>query len=375
MSAERQISFGVVGAGGRGGSFEHAFRESERATVRAVCDREESVLEDAKATLDAEESYTDYDEMLWESDVDAVVLGTPMHLHVNQSIAALERGIHVLSEVPVGVGIGECRDLVDACAASDAKYMMAENYIYKKSNVLVKALVDAGLFGDLYYAEADYLHELKGLMERTKWRRTWTSGRNGISYPTHCLGPVLDWMPDDRIAEVVCSGSGHHYTDARGDTYEIEDSLAMLAKTERGRLVKVRRDILSERPYAMDNYQLQGTEGSYESARSDGERDRVWLGEYEGDEDSHEYTWRDLSEFEAQYLPEMWRDPPETVRQSGHGGSDYFLVQDFIDCLADDKPVPINVHDALDMTLPGLCSIESIDRGGEWVSIPDSRKW
>ena len=50
-------------------------------------------------------------------------------------------------------------------------------------------------------------------------------------------------------------------------------------KMKNGGLVKIRVDMLSDRPHAMNNYQLQGTNGAYESARSHGmgEKNRVWL--------------------------------------------------------------------------------------------------
>jgi predicted dehydrogenase len=55
--------------------------------------------------------------MLDKSKIDAVVIGTPMHLHASQSIEALKRNIHVLSEVTAGVSIDECKALA-ACRTS-----------------------------------------------------------------------------------------------------------------------------------------------------------------------------------------------------------------------------------------------------------------
>ena len=89
-----------------------------------------------------------------------------------------------------------------------------------------------------------------------------------ITYTTHSLGPILQWMPGDRVARVCCAGSGHHYIDPRGNLYENQDSCVMLAKTEQDALIKIRVDMLSNRPHAMTNYSLQGVDGCYESARS-----------------------------------------------------------------------------------------------------------
>jgi predicted dehydrogenase len=118
------LKVGIVGAAGRGGSFRSAL-EANGAHVHAVCDTRADKLQECAARFGAKEQYTNYTEMLDKSALDAVVIGTPMPLHVPQSIAALERNLHVLCEVPAAVSVEECYDLVAACRRSKAIYMMA----------------------------------------------------------------------------------------------------------------------------------------------------------------------------------------------------------------------------------------------------------
>lgn len=365
------IKIGIVGACGRGASFKSACDAAEGVQVLAVCDTNAEGLPAAAQRLGASEQYTDYETMLERSEIDAVIIGTPMPLHVPQAIAALQRGKHVLSEVPAGVSVEECRELTLTAHASSGIYMMAENYTYIKSNVLVRELVRQGLFGTTYYAEGEYLHELKELNEITRWRRKWQTGINGNTYPTHSLGPILQWMPGDRVVSVCCVGSGHHYRDPRGDLYENEDSTITLCKMRSGGLVKLRLDMLSDRPHLMTGYQLQGTDGAYESARASGEEDRVWLRALSRDPN----RWTPLRELEAEYLPAMWREASEVARRAGHGGGDYFEVMDFIAAIRGERPPEIDIHMAMDMTLPGLISQRSIAEGGRWLEVPDSRAW
>ena len=54
---------------------------------------------------------------------------------------------------------------------------------------------------------------------------------------------------------------------------------------------------------------------------------------------------------------------------------DYFEVMDFVDAVQERALPAIDIHTAMDMTLPGLVSQESIRRGGEWLEVPDSRTW
>ena len=369
--SKSQLNLGIVGIAGRGGSFRASVEAVGQLRLHAICDINEEGLEKAAVELGVTEKYADYEEMLAKSEVDAVIIGTPMPLHVPQAIAALEQNIHALSEVPAGVSIAECKALVHAANASRGLYMMAENYTYTRPNQIVRELVKRGEFGTPYYAEGEYLHELKGLNEITTWRRKWQTGINGITYGTHSLGPILQWMPGDRVVSVCCAGSGHHYKDPRDDEYENEESCVMLGKMASGGLVKIRVDMLSDRPHAMTNYQLQGTDGAYESARAAGEKNRIWLRSRCKDAG----TWLDLSELEAEFLPENWRRFEELAAKAGHGGGDLLELLDFVDVIVNGQPPVIGIHESMDMTLPGLVSQQSITDNGRWLDVPDSRTW
>lgn len=371
MGTLGQLNLGIVGACGRGASFKSACDALPQVAIHAVCDANADGLAAAAERLGAREQYTDYTEMLERSELDAVIIGTPMQFHVPMAIAALEGHRHVLSEVTAGVSVDECRALVAACQRSRGSYMMAENYTYSRSNVMVREMVQRGLFGTPYYAEGEYLHELKGLNEITVWRRHWQTGINGVTYGTHSLGPILQWMPGDRVVAVSGAGSGHHYRDPRGAEYENEDSCLMLCKMASGGLVKIRVDMLSDRPHSMTNYQLQGTDGCYESARAHGEPHRIWLRERCPDAN----TWLDLETLSDEFLPDFWKENMARALAAGHGGGDYFEILDFIDAIEGTRPNPIGIHEAMDMTLPGLISQQSITQDSAWLPVPDSRSW
>ncbi len=367
----KKIRLGIVGACGRGGSFKLACDACRDVTIQAVCDINAKDLQSAMERLGAKEVYADYEEMLKKANLDAVLIGTPMPLHVPQAIKALNRNIHVLSEVPAGVSMQECRRLVAACKKSRAVYMMAENYTYFKQNAIVLELVRRGLLGTLYYAEGEYIHELKELNEITKWRRKWQTGINGCTYGTHSLGPILQWMKGDRVVSVCCAGSGHHYRDPRGKKYENEDSTVMLCKMKSGGLVKIRLDMLSDRPHSMTNYQLQGTDGAYESARAANETDKIWL----RSRNAGRNTWTNLNDLYDKFMPSAWKKAVTTANKAGHGGGDYFAIIDFINAVKRKCQPVTGIHEAMDMTLPGIVSQQSILKGGVWLPVPDSRKW
>jgi hypothetical protein len=183
-------------------------------------------------------------------------------------------------------------------------------------------------------------------------------------------------MPGDRITSVSCAGSGHHHVDVEGKPFENEDSCVMLARTRNGALIKVRTDLVSDRPYSL-NYQLQGADGCYESSRGGpGERSRLRLRAL-----SQQAEWIDvdamlaIDELARQHMPESWRNAPPGVIEAGHNGGDFFTIQSFLNSILEDTDPPIGIHEAMDMTLPGLVSQQSIARQSAWLDVPDSREW
>lgn len=363
-----KLNVGIVGIGGRPQAFISAIEDSRVARLTSVCDLDMEAMSKATEGLSDIRKYTNYEEMIQKGELDVIIIGTPMHLHVPQSVVALENNIHVFSEVTAAISIEECKKLVAACKKTKAKYMMGENCNYMKPNMMIKEMIKAGLFGEVYYAEGEYLHNCKELAEVTKWRRRWQYGINGITYGTHNLGPILSWFEGDRVTKVSCVGSGHHYRDINNNIYEQEDTCVMLAKTEKERLIKIRLDIVSNRTYNL-KYILQGTNGCYDSARCKNEKDKIWITGLCNEE------WVDIGTQENLYLPELWKRHGKEAEREGHGGSDYIIMTDFIDAVVNNKPMPIGIHESMDMTLPGLVSQESIESDGAWLNVPDSRQW
>ena len=366
-----QLRFGIVGAAGRPTAFLEAFRQSGKAVLAAACDLNAEALENTLNGIPGVERYTDYDEMLEKARLDAVIVGTPMQLHVGQSIKALEKNIHVYSEVTAGVSVEECKALLQAAKGSQAQYMLGENCNYMKPYMVIREMVRAGCFGEVYYAEGEYLHDCRELLDKTPWRRKYLFETAGITYGTHSLGPILSWMKGDRVKEVCCVSSGFRTRTADGSPIGGNDGTVMLCRTAQGRVVKIRMELASPHPYSL-NYVLQGEKAAFESSHMEENQDRnlIWL---EGI--SRKDHWENLAEYEEKYLPKLWRDVGNRAAEAGHGGSDVVIMTDFIDALYDGKKVPIDIYQSLDMTLPGLISQTSVRENGQWLPVPDPRRW
>ena len=362
------LKIGIVGA--RGLSTMLGFNSIRNVKVEALCDLDEALLRMQSKKYNIPKTYRVFEDML-ETDIDAVVVATPMQCHVPQVLQALEAGLHVMSEVTAGVTMDELWWLKEAVEKYNKVYMFAENYCYIPENQMILNMVNQGVFGDVYFGEGEYLHNIKDLTVypngKTSWRKFWQLGKRGAFYPTHSLGPVMQWFKGDRIKSVSCFGTGWHTSpDLRQ-----EDTSLTLCQMESGKLIKIRVDCISERPHNMAYYSLQGTKGCYEAPRGLGDKHKIWLKGM--DEITDKAHWRPLEDLYEQYLPERYKNVTEELKSAGHWGGDYFIVQDFIDAIIKGTKPAIDVYEACEWTAVGILSELSIMNGGKVIDMPNFR--
>jgi predicted dehydrogenase len=362
MARSEPLRIGIVGVPRGRGQMSAIDAAGQRARLVGCYDPNPEAMQAFAAGNDAITQFANFEAAV--EGCDLLIIASPQQYHAPQAAYALRAGVHVLSEVPAAVSMEQVNELLAAARASSASYMIAENYCYSRENLIIGAMARNGVFGDLYYGEAEYLHEMKHYQfagdGSPTWRHYWQVGKNGVTYPTHCLGPLLQWM-DDRIVSLSCVGTGR-WTKPEHD---IEDSVVLMARTRKGALLRMRLDLLSNRPHLMNFYSLQGTKGAYESGRLFGDKARVYL------EGVSTYDqWQSIEDFAADHLPARYSKP---VEGAGHWGADTWPLLDFLDAIERGSKPPLGIYEALEMTLPGIVSERSIEQGGTWLAVPDPK--
>ena len=117
--SETQLNIGVLGCGqiAQSAHFESCTK-AKNARLYAICDVADDLRERMAWTHNPDKSFADYDAMLADPDLDAVIIATSDAFHVETSIRALEAGKHVLCEKPVATGLEETEQLAATVRAS-----------------------------------------------------------------------------------------------------------------------------------------------------------------------------------------------------------------------------------------------------------------
>ncbi len=360
----KKIRVGVVGLGHRGRAmFKLAADGFDYVVPAAACDirpvnwYEKQWLSDAPFAEMFPNAvfYEDYDQMLREADLDAVIVETGADIHAEFCCKALAKNINVLSDIPNVASLKEAEELWKAAQESSAILSTGANPNEQKFTVMLKDFWQKGLLGNPYYMEAEYIHwslpksEMKiHLNENGDWRRLLIP----IRYCTHSLGPLLTIL-NEELRKVSCFGTGQH-ADDYGTAIRKDDMMCAQFQTDSGIVVRLLRNGRCRADIGHHNYRVFGTEGYMERI----DRLNKPVIRY----NSMKELDTSLKEIGGEFMPPAYADNPKAT---GHGGMDYALLDHFFKAVLNGEPAPISLKEGLAMTLPGIYAEESAKRGGE----------
>ena len=113
--SEQALRVGIIGVGNIAMiSRAPVLRSTPHVQITAISRRREKQLAMAQEHLGVREAYTDWREMLDKAPLDAVLVCTPHDLHAEQTIAALQRGLHVLVDKPMALTVKNAQSMVEA---------------------------------------------------------------------------------------------------------------------------------------------------------------------------------------------------------------------------------------------------------------------
>ncbi|HMA25886.1 MAG TPA: Gfo/Idh/MocA family oxidoreductase [Gemmatimonadaceae bacterium] len=150
MTNDAPVRWGVLGAANIAlKKVIPAMQRGRMSRVVAIASRDLAKARAAADALDIPRAYGSYEELLADSDVEAVYNPLPNHLHVPWSIRAAEAGKHVLCEKPVALSAAEARTLLAARDRTGVQIGEAFMVRTHPQWAKVRELIDAGRIGEL----------------------------------------------------------------------------------------------------------------------------------------------------------------------------------------------------------------------------------
>jgi predicted dehydrogenase len=126
----------------------------------------------------------DFDEMLADDSLDAVVVATPVVTHAELAKRALEAGKHVLVEKPPALTAGEVEELVATAEAQERVLMPGHLLLYHPGVARLKELISSGELGDVLYVYGN--RQNLGQIRKDE-NALWSLGVHDLSVILHLL--------------------------------------------------------------------------------------------------------------------------------------------------------------------------------------------
>jgi predicted dehydrogenase len=232
FGANDKLTFGLIGAGGRGRYLTRNFQKLGAQCVAMAEVYEPNMQEAVKEFPDAK-TYVNYNDMLAKTSMDAVVIATPDHQHAPNLYAALKAKKDVYLEKPMSMSIEQSQEMIKAVRATDRIVQIGMQRRSAESIIKGKELVDSGVLGKITLVKPQWnwniakelddsplpgkLHwdlflgnarsrELQPMRFR-RWRYFWDySGGNMTDQGTHLMDVVQWFMGVKGPTSALCFG-------------------------------------------------------------------------------------------------------------------------------------------------------------------------
>jgi len=273
------LRVGVVGVGWAGHQHVAAYHAQPGVQVAAIAGLEAPVRTSLAAEYGIEHEVARWEDLLELDGLDAVSVAVPTFLHAPITIAALERGMHVLSEKPIARSVEEATAMVDAARAAGRVLEVAFNHRQRGDIQKLKSVIDAGRLGRPYYAKAWWLRR-RGIPTLGSWftRAELAGGGPLLDIGVHVLDYSLFLLGHPSITAVSAStydllGTAGFGSDPESgksgatgaSTFDVEDLATVFMRLEDGGTLQVEASWAAHRS-DKDQFgiTLYGTEGGAE---------------------------------------------------------------------------------------------------------------
>ena len=175
MELERPVTFGIVGLGRISASHAGEITKTDGLALTAACDILPEAQERFAQTYSGVAMFDNFDDMLAAGGFQVVVISTPSHLHYAMTMAALEKGFHVLVEKPMAGSADEARQMLQAAKKADRFLTVNQSVRYQPDTRWVKEVIDSGKLGRVFKV----YRSQHGFGQRKDWQ-IWRKYNGGI---------------------------------------------------------------------------------------------------------------------------------------------------------------------------------------------------
>jgi predicted dehydrogenase len=210
--------------------------KSGLAEITAVCDTSPEILQQALVVAPQAKTVNNYDELL-NAEIDGVIIATPSAQHAEQSVRALERGLPVFCQKPLGRTANETRQVVQATRKANRLLAIDMAYRFTAALQAIHTAISSGTLGDVYAANLVF-HNAYGPDKEWFYDRARSGGGCVMDLGIHLVDAAL-WMLDFPAVRKVNSRLYMQGRRLDGKSNAVEDYATAQIETASGAVINM----------------------------------------------------------------------------------------------------------------------------------------
>ncbi|MCZ6679029.1 MAG: Gfo/Idh/MocA family oxidoreductase [Candidatus Poribacteria bacterium] len=215
-----KLRIGIIGSKFAARLHAEAYLKCHSAELYAAASPNREHVEQFGDEYNLSKTYTDYRHMLDDASLDLVSVCVPNFLHKESTLAAAERGVHVVCEKPLATTVADAEAMVSTCADNGVKLMYAEDWLFAPALQRAKHLCEEGAIGKLLYLKAKESHS--GSHSIYAQKIEYCGGGALIHLGIHPIG-FARWFVGEEVTEVTGHVSGGSSGNLLHEHFEGED--------------------------------------------------------------------------------------------------------------------------------------------------------
>ena len=208
QEAVQPLRAGVIGLGWAGRQHMAAYHCEPAVELVALAGMETEPMQRLgdEYGVATDQRYADWQDLVDRAELDVVSIATPTTLHAPIAVAALDAGLHVLSEKPMAENAAIARTMMEAARRNDRVLDVSFNHRRRGDVQALKKIIDAGLLGHIYYAKAGWLRR-EGIPGLGSWfTRVATSGGGPLmDIGVHMLDMALHLLGEPTVTAATAA--------------------------------------------------------------------------------------------------------------------------------------------------------------------------
>jgi predicted dehydrogenase len=152
------VKLAIIGCGYWGPNLIRNFSEIKESELLICCDLDKTKLDKLKEDHPSLNTTQNFEDVLNDKEIEALVIATPSYTHHKLAKAALLANKHVLIEKPLTDTSEDTRDLIKTADEKGKILMVDHTFEYSGAINKIKEILDSGELGDIYYLRAEWLN-------------------------------------------------------------------------------------------------------------------------------------------------------------------------------------------------------------------------